>query len=301
VTPTQHDTQRSVEIVVVTGMSGSGRSTAIAALEDEGYYCIDNLPTALVPGFVDLCAAAEGRMDKVALGLDLRDVSYVERWPAVRQLLEAAGHRLTVVFVDASDLVLLRRFSETRRSHPLGRGRDLVEAIKTERQALASLKNEARYVLDTSSMNVHDLKRRVRDLVSGRAEHTGTSITVRSFGYKYGPATDADLLFDVRFLPNPHFDPVLRPKTGLDKEVADYVLDRQETQEFLSHLDALLGFLLPRYIREGRAYLTLGIGCTGGRHRSVALAETVGQKLREQGYRVIVRHRDAEKADAAND
>jgi len=231
-------------------------------------------------------------MDKVALGLDLRDVSYVERWPDVRRLLETAGHRLTVVFVDSSDLVLLRRFSETRRSHPLGRGRDLVEAIKTERQALASLKNEARYVLDTSSMTVHDLKRRVRDLVSGRAERTGTAITLRSFGYKYGPASDADLVFDVRFLPNPHFDPVLRPKTGLDKEVASYVLEWQETEDFLGHLDALLGFLLPRYIREGRAYLTIGIGCTGGRHRSVMIANAVAEKLARHGYPIRVRHRD---------
>jgi UPF0042 nucleotide-binding protein len=291
---------RSVEIVVVTGMSGSGRSTAIAALEDEGYYCIDNLPTALVPGFVELCAAAESRMEKVALGLDLRDVSYVERWPAVRTLIEAAGHRLTVVFVDSSDLVLLRRFSETRRSHPLGQGRDLVEAIRTERQSLAALKNEARYVVDTSSMTVHDLKRRIRDLVSGRAERTGTAITVRSFGYKYGPASDADLLFDVRFLPNPHFEAALRPKTGLDREVMEYVLEHQETKDLMTHLDGLLGFLLPRYIREGRAYLTIGIGCTGGKHRSVVLAETIGQKLREQGYNVMVRHRDVEKADAAN-
>ena len=290
---------RSIEIVVVTGMSGSGRSTAIAALEDEGYYCIDNLPTALVPGFVELCANAEGRLDKVALGLDLRDGSYVERWPAVRAHLEGAGHRLTVVFVDSSDLVLLRRFSETRRSHPLGAGRDLVEAIRTERQALTPLKNEARYVLDTSSMTVHDLKRRVRDLISGRAERTGTAITVRSFGYKFGPAADADLLFDVRFLPNPHFEPDLKRKSGRDREVIDYVLERQETQDLLAQLDSLLGFLVPRYIREGRAYLTIGIGCTGGRHRSVVLAETIGQKLREQGYNVIVRHRDVEKADAA--
>jgi len=288
-----------VDIVVVTGMSGSGRSTAIAALEDEGYYCIDNLPTALIPGFVELCASADNRMDKVALGLDLRDVSYVERWPKVRELIEAGGHRLVVVFVDASDTVLLRRFSETRRSHPLGRGRDLVEAIRTERQALSILKDQARFVLDTSGMTVHDLKRRMRDLVSGRAERIGMAVTVKSFGYKYGPAPDADLLFDVRFLPNPHFEAPLRPKTGLDEEVVEYVLDRQETRELLEHVDALLTFLLPRYVREARAYLTIGIGCTGGRHRSVVLAEAVGRRLREQGYDVIVRHRDVAKSDAA--
>jgi len=291
--------RRSVDIVVVTGMSGSGRSTAIAALEDEGYYCIDNLPTALIPGFVDLCASADSRMEKVALGLDLRDVSYVERWPEVRELIEAGGHRLTIVFVDASDTVLLRRFSETRRSHPLGRGRDLVEAIRTERKALAVLKEQARFVLDTSGMTIHDLKRRMRDLVSGRAERIGMAVTVKSFGYKYGPAPDADLLFDVRFLPNPHFEAALRPKTGLDEDVAAYVLDREETYELLEHVDALLSFLLPRYVREARAYLTIGIGCTGGRHRSVVLAEAVARRLREQGYDVIVRHRDMSKADVA--
>jgi UPF0042 nucleotide-binding protein len=290
---------RPVDIVVVTGMSGSGRSTAIAALEDEGYYCIDNLPTALIPGFVELCASAENRMEKVALGLDLRDVSYVERWPKVRELIEAAGHRLLIVFVDASDTVLLRRFSETRRSHPLGRGRDLVEAIRSERRALSLLKDQARFVLDTSGMTVHDLKRRMRDLVSGRAERIGMAVTVKSFGYKYGPAPDADLLFDVRFLPNPHFEAPLRPKTGLDEEVAEYVLDRQETRDLLEHVDALLTFLLPRYVREARAYLTIGIGCTGGRHRSVVLAEAIARRLREQGYDVIVRHRDVGKSDAA--
>lgn len=289
----------TLDVVVVTGMSGSGRSTAIAALEDEGYYCIDNLPTALIPGFVDLCAAAESGMKKVALGLDLRDVSYVEGWPKVRDYIHAAGHRLIVVFVDSADNVLLRRFSETRRSHPLGRGRDLVEAIRTERQALAALKEEARYVLDTSGMTVHDLKRRIRDLISGRAERVGMAVTVKSFGYKYGPAPDADLLFDIRFLPNPHFEDRLRPKTGLDPEVADFVLDREETRELLEHIGSLLAFLLPRYVREARAYLTIGVGCTGGRHRSVALAEAVARSLREQGYNVMVRHRDMNKGDAA--
>jgi UPF0042 nucleotide-binding protein len=287
-----------LDIVVVTGMSGSGRSTAIAALEDEGYYCIDNLPTALIPGFVDLCAASAGDiMKKVALGLDLRDVSYVEGWPRVREVIEAGGHRLTVVFVDASDAVLLRRFSETRRSHPLGRGRDLVEAIRSERQALAALKEEARYVLDTSGMTVHDLKRRIRDLISGRAERIGMAVTVKSFGYKYGPSPDADLLFDVRFLPNPHFEEKLRAKTGLDPEVAEFVLDRQETRDLLGHIETLLSFLMPRYAREARAYLTIGVGCTGGRHRSVVLAEAVARGLREQGYNVMVRHRDMHKAD----
>jgi UPF0042 nucleotide-binding protein len=287
---------RPVDIVVVTGMSGSGRSTAIAALEDEGYYCIDNLPTALVPGFVELCASMPKGMTKVALGLDLRDVSYAKLWPEMREVIESADHHLTVVFVDAADSVLLRRFSETRRTHPLGgQGRDLVEAMVLERQALAPLKKRAKFVVDTSGMSVHDLKRRIGDLISGRSESLGMTITVKSFGYKHGPAIDADLLFDVRFLPNPYFEPDLREKTGLDADVAEYVLEREETRTFLAHLDSMLEFLVPRYTREGRAYLTIGIGCTGGRHRSVAIAEMLSAKLQAGGTNAIVRHRDVEK------
>jgi len=286
---------RPVDIVVVTGMSGSGRSTAIAALEDEGYYCIDNLPTALVPGFVELCASTPQSMPKVALGLDLRDVSYAKLWPDMRKHIETAGHNLTVVFVDAADSVLLRRFSETRRTHPLGQGHDLVEAVELERKALEPLKKKAEFVVDTTGMSVHDLKRRIGDLISGRSQSLGMSITIKSFGYKHGPATDADLLFDVRFLPNPYFEEELQSKTGLDAEVAEYVLERDETRAFLSHFDSMLEFLLPRYAREGRAYLTIGIGCTGGRHRSVAIAEHVLSNLVSSGENAIVRHRDVEK------
>ena len=276
-------------------MSGSGRSTAINALEDEGYYCIDNLPTALIPGFVALCAEGGDEMTKVALGLDLRDFSYVESWPSVRKDVEKLGHKVTVVFVDAIDGILLRRYSETRRAHPLGQGRGLTEAIETERELLAPLKEKAQFVVDTSSMTVHDLKRRIGDLISGRADATTMSITIKSFGYKYGSAVDADLLFDVRFLPNPHFVEPLKPLTGLDRDVADYVLDRQETNDFLLHVCGLLRFVLPRYAHEGRSYLTIGIGCTGGRHRSVAIAEHLSRVLQTDDFAVIVRHRDIER------
>jgi UPF0042 nucleotide-binding protein len=289
---------RAVDLVVVTGMSGSGKSTAIAALEDEGYYCIDNLPTALVERFVELCAGSSdlAGLHKVALGLDLRDSSYVEKWPQVRRRLEAAGHDVFVVFLDASDEVLLRRFSETRRAHPLGGARDLPEAIAAERRMLASLKERSSLVIDTGDMTVHELKRRVREVVSGQANAAKTpAITVKSFGFKYGIATDADMVFDVRFLPNPHFVDQLRPLTGNDKAVADYVMERAETRDFLVRLRALLEFLLPLYQQEGRSYLTLAIGCTGGRHRSVTLASVVGEFLRERGHAVIVRHRDVER------
>ena len=287
--------RRTVDIVVVTGMSGSGRSTAINALEDEGYYCIDNLPTALIPGFVDLCSASDGEMGKVALGLDLRDESYIEKWPAVRTALESGGHKVKIVFVDASDSALLRRYSETRRAHPLGHGLTLMDAIKAEREALSPVKDATPYAIDTTNMTVHDLKRRMRDFVSGRSDISSMLTTITSFGHKYGTLENADLLFDVRFLPNPHFVDELRSKTGLDPDVASYVLDRPETERFLKLTYELLEFVLPQYAREGRAYLTIGVGCTGGRHRSVAIAEAVAKKLGDDSMSVIVRHRDSER------
>jgi len=285
-----------VDIIVVTGMSGSGKSTTINALEDEGYYCIDNLPTSLVPQFVELCGRSGEDMSKVALGLDLRDLSYTEQWPLVRERLEDDGHMIAMLFHDASDDVLIRRFSETRRAHPLGSGRDLREAISAERAALSALRDTADVVIDTSDTSVHDLKHRVHDVIRGRSTGGGLSITIRSFGFKHGPITDADLVLDVRFLPNPYFVEELRPRTGLDSDVAQYVIDRDETREFLVRLGALLDFLLPSYAAEGRSYLTIAIGCTGGRHRSVALAETLARRLRDKGLAVMARHRDVDRA-----
>jgi UPF0042 nucleotide-binding protein len=287
---------RTIDIVVVTGMSGSGKSTAINALEDEGYYCIDNLPTALVPRFVELCAAGSAPdMSRVGLGLDLRNMSYVEQWPDVRVELETAGHSVFTIFLDADDDVLLRRFSETRRAHPLGAGRSLLEAVAEERRALAPLRDRTSLLLDTSELSPHELKRKVREFVSGQAESGGPSITLKSFGHKYGITTEADMVFDVRFLPNPYFVDELRPLTGLDAPVAEYVLGRKETREFLTRTGQLLEYLLPHFAREGRSYLTIAIGCTGGKHRSVAIAEALAGKLSEYGLSVIVRHRDVER------
>ena len=234
-------------------------------------------------------------MSRVGLGLDLRDISYVERWPAVHVGLETAGHSVFMIFLDADDDVLLRRFSETRRGHPLDEGRSLPEAIAAERRALAPLRDHTSLILDTSSLSPHEVKRRVRELVSGQAGSGGPSITLKSFGHKYGITTEADMVFDVRFLPNPHFVDELRPLTGLDAPVAEYVLGREETREFLTRSEDLLGYLLPHFAREGRSYLTIAIGCTGGRHRSVAITEALAAKLRASGLSVIVRHRDAER------
>jgi UPF0042 nucleotide-binding protein len=286
---------RTIDLTVVTGMSGSGKSTAVHALEDHGIYCIDNLPTELVPQFVALCSDSSGKPDRVGLGIDLRDASYVSRWPGVRAELEAKGHRVFVVFLDASDDVLLTRFSETRRSHPLAAGRDLAEAVAAESEALAPLKGRADVVLDTSALTVHDLKRRISELCVGDEAARGPEVHLKSFGFKYGPARAADMVFDVRFIPNPHFVDELRPKTGLDTDVAAYVLERDVTQHFLGQVLDLLDFLLPHFKEEGKAYLTVALGCTGGRHRSVAMVQELARRLGQRGLAVTVRHRDVER------
>ncbi len=288
---------KPVDVIVVTGMSGSGKSSAITALEDQRYYCVDNLPTVLAERFIEVCAESGEEMSHVGLGLDLRDETYIAGWPEVRRTLEAAGHKVFVVFLDASDGVLLRRFSETRRSHPLGANYDLPEAIAKERELLDGVREAADMVVDTSDYNARELKRRMIETVAQTATALGKkpAITVRSFGFKYGNPTDADLVFDVRFVPNPYFVEELRPLTGLDAAVAKYVLEREETQKFLKHVGSLLDFLLPLYAAEGKAYLTLATGCTGGRHRSVAIAEVLARGLHDEGYSVMLRHRDVER------
>jgi len=285
-----------VDVIVVTGMSGSGKSSAITALEDQRYYCVDNLPTALAERFIEI--SAQSGNQHVGLGLDLRDASYVARWPEVRRSLESAGHRVTVAFLDASDGILLGRFSETRRSHPLGDRYDLPEAIRKEPEALDTVREAADVLIDTSDYNARELKRRMIDTVSRTATGQRPAVTVRSFGFKYGNASDADLVFDVRFIPNPYFVDELRPLSGLDAACASYVLDCEQAKGFLERSGDLLRFLLPRYAAEGKAYLTIAAGCTGGRHRSVAIAEELGKGLQAGGYSVKVRHRDVDRGES---
>ncbi|MFQ5352857.1 MAG: RNase adapter RapZ, partial [Candidatus Binatia bacterium] len=247
---------QAVDVVVVTGMSGSGKSTAVNALEDRGFYCIDNLPCALVPRFVDLCAEAGEDMAHVGLGLDRRDSSYVEAWPRVREELEDRGHRVTVIFLDASDEALVRRFSETRRPHPAGQEHSLQGALREERVSLADLRAAADLIFDTTGTTVHELKAAISEAIGSRSAAQGPTITIKSFGYKYGLVTDADLVFDVRFIPNPYFVDSLRSLTGQNEDVAAFVLERTDTSSFLVQLMSMLSFLLPRYASEGKAYLT---------------------------------------------
>lgn len=282
-----------IRLVIVTGVSGSGKTTALRALEDLGYFCIDNLPIVLLPRLLELATHTSEAISKLALVADAREAGFLEAVPA--QILEAreAGHHVHVVFLDADDEALLRRFSETRRKHPLADEGPVEAGIAIEREALARMRDVADEVVDTTALNVHDLKSLFQDRFSGEGEESGPAVTVMSFGFKHGLPPQADLVLDCRFLPNPHFIEHLQPLTGLDPEVASFVLDRPETQAFLERAEALLVWLLPQYRKERKAYLTVAIGCTGGRHRSVAIAEHVGERLRREDASVTVRHRDA--------
>ena len=283
-----------LHIVVVTGLSGAGRSTALRVLEDAGFFCVDNLPPALVQELLTLIGR-DGNLERVGLGIDVRTGAFLSGVEETLQALEDSGQRVEVVFLDCSDDVLVRRFSETRRPHALAPTGDLQAAISSERQRLAGLRDRADVVIDTTELSVHDLRRRLIEYI-GR-DPTGASMVVRlvSFGFKYGIPTHADLVFDLRFLPNPHFVDALRPQTGMDPDVATYVLEAAETRELLLHLGPLLDYALPRYALEGKAYLTIALGCTGGRHRSVALAEELGRQLKNK-HEVVVSHRDVDRA-----
>lgn len=280
-----------LDVVVVTGMSGAGRSTALHALEDLGFFCVDNLPPALVPRLVELVTSGP-EIERVGFGIDVRTGTFLEGADAVLDALAAGGHRVELLFLDASDDALVRRFSETRRRHPLASAGDLPAAIARERERLASLRAQATQVIDTTNLTVHDLRRILVDDVAAGVHPNRMVTRVVSFGFKYGLPVDADLVFDLRYLPNPHFVPELRPKTGLEPEVARFVLEAPETLELLDDLAPMLQRVLPRYEREGKAYLTIGIGCTGGRHRSVAVAEELARRLGADRDVVVV-HRDA--------
>jgi UPF0042 nucleotide-binding protein len=281
-------------LIVVTGLSGSGKSTAIHVLEDLGFYCIDNLPVALIPRLVELWERSREETRRVALGIDVREGKFLDEFPRVLAELRTAGVALEVLYLEANDDVLVRRFSETRRPHPAAAGGVLADAIRRERERLRELREVADRILDTSALTVHQLRDVLRDVVERPAPGT-LSIALLSFGYKHGLPSDADLALDCRFLPNPFFVESLRPLSGLDETVADYVLRRDETQAFLDHVLALLEFALPHYQREGKSYLTVALGCTGGRHRSVVLVEELGRRLRDRGHRILVRHRDLER------
>ncbi len=285
--------ENQLHVVIVTGLAGSGKSTAIRVLEDLGFYCIDNLPVVLTPKFIELCQNSEERISRVALGIDLRERGFFSDYQRVLEEIRRAGHRVEILFLDAADEVLVRRFSETRRPHPLAEGTNVASGILRERQKLTGLKGMADRIIDTSAYTVHQLRDALRGQLAGSLSgEASMQVFLVSFGYKYGMPADIDIVLDVRFLPNPFFVDELRTLDGTDAAVARYLLKRHETQEFLALTAALLDFALPLYVREGKRYLTVGLGCTGGRHRSVVLVGELERRLARHGYPVLVQHRD---------
>lgn len=284
-----------LQVVVVSGLSGSGKSTAIRVLEDLGFYCIDNLPAVLIPQFLELCQGMAERLPRVALGVDLRERGFFQNVLSVLDQMRAQGHRVEILFLDSSDEILLRRFSETRRPHPLAEGGSPIDGIRRERQKLVALRESADRILDTTALTVHELRAELTRAYGRFHEEGSLAVFVVSFGYKFGLPSDADVVLDLRFLPNPFFVDELRPMSGLDAPVASYLNGRKETHEFLERSRALLRFLLPLYQREGKSYLTIALGCTGGRHRSPMIAEEIARVLRSEGVRVETRHRDLER------
>ena len=281
------------ELVIITGMSGSGKASVLKAFEDLGYYCVDNLPVELIPRFAELVGQSS-EINRTALVVDVREGTQLEGLPAivnsVKRMLPTK-----VIFLEAAESILLRRFSETRRPHPLGTNAPVKSSLATERRHLRYIRAMADLVIDTSRFNVHELRAYITERFHKRESGKNILVSCVSFGFKHGVPDDADLLFDVRFLPNPHFVPEFRPLTGLDPKVAKYIRSFPQSREFIQRISELLVYLLPHYIREGKSYLTISFGCTGGQHRSVMIAEDVGKRLRKAGYRVKVVHRDSPK------
>jgi len=285
---------QGIRMLILTGLSGAGKSTVLRALEDVGYYCVDNLPIIIVEKLLELSEHTAGEVSRIALGVDAREGRFLSEAPRVIRELREKGAEVQVLFVDCSDEVLIRRYSETRRRHPMAGAGTVADGIAAERRALADLKALADEVIDTTTLNVHELKRLVTRR-SSQGESTTLGVTVVSFGFRFGIPTHADLVLDVRFLPNPYFVPELKPHPGTDPRVAEFVLSQPDARSFLERLHDLLGFLIPRYRAEGKSYLTIGIGCTGGKHRSVALAAALADRLSAGGQPIRLWHRDVDK------
>jgi UPF0042 nucleotide-binding protein len=280
--------------VILTGLSGSGKTHAVRALEDLGYFCVDNLPTQLIPTLAELASRDDTGLEKIALVVDVRERNFLRQFPRIFEKLKAGPVKPTLIFLEASHAALVRRFSETRRPHPMAPDRSVAEGIREEREKLNDIRSMADMIVDTSELTVHELRdifMRMSRHGRGRAEMV---VTLLSFGFKHGLPEDADLVFDVRFLPNPHFVDSLRRLTGRDRAVVRFMQKHDETGEFIKRLTSFLQFTLPQYVKEGKAYLTVAIGCTGGRHRSVMIAEALKRSLAKvPGVRLRVKHRDS--------
>jgi UPF0042 nucleotide-binding protein len=284
-----------IAFVVITGLSGAGKSYAIKCFEDMGFFCVDNLPTTLIPTFADLVARADTQRGRVALGVDVREGEYLSHFLEALAELRKRGHNVEVLFLEAGEEALVRRYRETRRRHPLAPDGNVLDGIRAERKALSTVREVADRIIDTSALTVHQLKDFLIEAYVAPKARPGLAVSLVSFGFKHGVPIDADLVFDVRFLPNPHFVEALRPLDGRDGRVRQFVLQHEESRELLRRLSDFLGFVLPAYQREGKAYLTIAVGCTGGRHRSVALVEELRGFIEGLGLTPTLVHRDLDR------
>lgn len=284
---------KNIKFTIVTGMSGAGKSQAVRSFEDLGYFCIDNLPPQLIPKIAELAVQSEGKIDKAAMVVDSRGGKFFTEIFAALDSLKNMGIYYNILFLDASDSTLIRRFKETRRRHPLGQDDRLLEAIHKERVMLSKIKEKAQKIMDTSNLTAQELKKELKNFFAG---DTGQLVvTVLSFGFKHGMPVDADMVLDVRFLPNPYYISELRELTGNDAPIENYVCEKEVTKEFLSRLYSLLEFLLPQYKEEGKVSLNIAVGCTGGKHRSVVVANKIAELAENSGYSVLLKHRDITK------
>jgi len=290
-----------MEFIIVTGLSGAGKSRAIEVMEDIGFYCVDNVPPAMIAKFAELCFGTGSKMDKVAIVTDVRGGDLFDSLTENLAALTSSGWEYKILFLDASDAALVKRYKETRRKHPLCSSPDIgiIDAITKERQILKKVRDRADYVIDTTTLNSNQLKEKITEMFGGAGKRTGFIINVLSFGFKYGLPIESDLVFDVRFLPNPFYIDGLREHTGLDAEVYDYVMKWEQTRSFKDKLTDMLAFLIPYYIEEGKSSLVISIGCTGGRHRSVSIAKAIAEELKSSSYYVTLSHRDIYKDSAA--
>lgn len=282
-----------VEFLIITGLSGAGKSLAIHSLEDLGFFCVDNLPPALVPTFAEIIRESQGRIRRVALVIDVRGGEFFDALGEALSALGTMGIHFQILFLDASDEVLVRRFEETRRKHPLGMS--ILDGIRAERKRLEPVKERAHKIIDTSTLSVRELKEELAEAFLQPDGERTLTVGVTTFGYKYGIPLDADLVFDVRFLPNPHYVESLRGRPGNSPEVREFVLRWDQTREFQRRLHDMVGYLLPQFTAEGKTHLTIAIGCTGGKHRSVVIGEDLARFLRTSGYAVRIKHRDVRK------
>ena len=282
-------------LLIVSGVSGAGKSQAVKVLEDIGYFCIDNLPPALIPKFLEMCKWSEEKNDKIAVIIDSRGGKiFKDSFQSLNEI-EEAGYKYEILFLEANDKVLVKRYKETRRRHPLAPNDRIIVGIEKERQLMESMKKRANYIIDTSKLSVNQLREEILNIFEKGNSFEGLFIEVMSFGFKHGIPNDADMVFDVRFLPNPYYIEDLKEHTGIEDKVKNYVMQFEDTHKFLEKTMDMLEFLIPNYIKEGKSQLVVGIGCTGGKHRSVAIAEEITNRLNKNGHKAKVEHRDSPK------